>query len=515
MRPRILPAGPVPADPDRDAAISPQPAALAILIIDDSEDDALILLRQFHRAGYAASYRRVQCADEMRAALVEQKWDAVLADHHMPRFSAQAALALMHELAIDLPFVIVSGAIDEETAVNAMRAGAHDYLNKNKLDRLVPAVEREVREARMRTERRAALDAVRESEARFRALAANIPGMVFQLLRTPERTLRFLFVSDGCVALLGDPPESLLADASAFLAQILSDDRTSLEAGLRASEERLALLNWEGRIRLADGTLKWINVRSSPRRVNGGGLLWEGIISNITQSKEAEAALRASRLELAELSSHLQVVKEEERERIAHDIHDELGSTLVAIKFAAALLAGKLPATMPQLVERARELERLSDDAIATASHVARELRPGILKEFGLPAALECHAEDFAQRTGIECRMQHIDYDIDCDDTTAVALFRVFQEALTNIAKHAGASRVEVRLNGHPDELGLEILDNGRGVSSSDFAKPRSFGVRGMRERVHHLGGRFLVEPRPEGGTRLSLSVPIAPPATP
>ncbi|MCG3186939.1 MAG: hypothetical protein IOMNBAOH_01522 [Rhodocyclaceae bacterium] len=284
---------------------------------------------------------------------------------------------------------------------------------------------------------------------------------------------------------------------------------------MRASEERLALLNWEGRIRLADGTLKWINVRSSPRRVNGGSLLWEGIISNITQSKEAEAALRASRLELAELSSHLQVVKEEERERIAHDIHDELGSTLVAIKFAAALLAGKLPATMPQLVERARELERLSDDAIATASHVARELRPGILKEFGLPAALECHAEDFAQRTGIECHMQHIDYDIDCDDTTAVALFRVFQEALTNIAKHAGASRVEVRLNGHPDELSLEILDNGRGVSSSDFAKPRSFGVRGMRERVHHLGGRFLVEPRPEGGTRLSLSVPIAPPATP
>jgi two-component system sensor histidine kinase UhpB len=137
-----------------------------------------------------------------------------------------------------------------------------------------------------------------------------------------------------------------------------------------------------------------------------GVVEWRGIASNITESKESEAELRASRQQLAELSTHLEAAKEEERERISRDIHDELGSILVFLKIEAAQLASKLPEGADRLREKARSIETLLDQAMSTASRVARELRPGILKEFGLPAAIECQAEDFSQRFGIPCRVQ-------------------------------------------------------------------------------------------------------------
>src|SRR5512135_617252 len=171
------------AMPDQPEALDRE---LRLLLIEDSEDDALLLLRRFRDADYRWISTRVDNADDMRTALLRQQWNAVLSDHSMPQFSALAALRLLQELNIDLPFLIVSGVIDEVTAIAAMRFGAHDYLSKNKLDRLVPAVERELREARHRAEHRSALEALRENEARFRALAGNLPGMVFQMVRTGE-----------------------------------------------------------------------------------------------------------------------------------------------------------------------------------------------------------------------------------------------------------------------------------------------------------------------------------------
>ncbi|MBK8335971.1 MAG: response regulator [Sterolibacteriaceae bacterium] len=163
--------------------------ALRLLIVEDLEDDALLLLQRFRSAGYAVQYQRVDNQLDMKIALQAQSWDAVLSDHRMPSFDAMAALALMQSLDCDLPFIIVSGVIDEETAILAMQAGAHDYLSKDKLDRLVPAVEREIREAVNRAERRSAQQAMQESEARYRTLATNLPGMVFQMRLEADRLL--------------------------------------------------------------------------------------------------------------------------------------------------------------------------------------------------------------------------------------------------------------------------------------------------------------------------------------
>ncbi len=492
----------------------PQPEhrpPLNVLIIEDSEDDALLLAGCFRRAGHALAYERVQNADAARAALLAQHWDAVLSDHSMPGFSAMGALRLMQELGLDLPFIIVSGVIDEDTAVAAMRAGAHDYLSKDRLDRLVPAVEREMREAKHRVERRIALDAVQENEARFRALVANIPGMVFQLLQGGDGGLHFPYVSEGCAALLGVRADALVDDAAAFFGVVADEDRGSLDAALAASATDLTLVNWDGRIRAAAGDIKWINLRSAPRRLVGGEVQWEGIVSNITQSKLIETELRESRAQLAELSSHLESVKEEERERIARDIHDELGGTLVAIKIETALLGSKLPGDPLQLRKRVRGIEGLIDEAISTAGRVARELRPGILKDFGLAAAIECQADDFSQRVGLACDTSQISHEVETDEKTSLALFRIFQEALTNIAKHAQATSVAVCLARDDGTLVLEVADNGRGLAPDSLNKPKSFGLRGIRERMHALGGTLDIAANMPQGTRIVLRVPPAP----
>ncbi|MBK8357465.1 MAG: hypothetical protein IPL15_00010 [Comamonadaceae bacterium] len=168
------------------------------------------------------------------------------------------------------------------------------------------------------------------------------------------------------------------------------------------------MLNWEGVPARAAADQKSINLRPTPYRFDNGVVEWRGMATNITESKENEAELRGSRQQLAELSSTSEAAKEEERERISRDIHDELGSILVFLKIEAApkSQARCRQGAEPACGEKAHPIERLLDQAMSTASRAARELRPGILEEFGPPAAIECQAEDFTQRFGIPCRVQ-------------------------------------------------------------------------------------------------------------
>jgi DNA-binding NtrC family response regulator len=159
---------------------------LRVLMVEDSEDDELLLLRALRRGSYEPAAERVETAAAMQAALDGGEWDLVLSDYSMPYFSAPAALALLQESGLDLPFIIVSGAIGEEIAVEAMRVGAHDYVSKDNLARLIPAIERELRDAEVRRERQRAEEALRESERRAREQAHQVQ----QIIRTvPEGAL--------------------------------------------------------------------------------------------------------------------------------------------------------------------------------------------------------------------------------------------------------------------------------------------------------------------------------------
>jgi len=482
------------------------PAHLLILAADDG--DAGILAAQFADGAGDLQYQRVTDASTLRAALRGRTWDAVLYVHGLSGLTAQGVLKVLHGQEIDLPLIIIAEPTDEKAAVRAMRAGAHDVVSRDRLERLVPAVEREMREARHRADHRATLNMVHDSEARFRGLAGSLPGMVFHLQRERSGEFRFLYASEGSDRLFGAKQHEFLASAKKFFDAFDADSRRALEAVLSASAATGTPLDWTGRLR-GRGRAKWVNLRSIPQRTeDGSGVVnWQGIATNVSDIKETEAALRASREQLSELSFHLEAAKEEERERIARDIHDDLGSILVRLKIEASLLAGKLPTDPPLLRDKALSIEGLLDQAMATASRVARELRPGILKEFGLPAAIESLVEDFSQSCGVNCRVQ-CDDDLDPDADTSLALFRIVQETLTNVAKHAHASLVVVRLRREKGSIALELRDNGRGISEADMAKPKSFGLRGIRERVHSLAGEFAITAGEHGGTHIRLRVP-------
>lgn len=486
----------------------PSPRQPLHLLVIAASDEAMQRLQPIlAESDKACKFHRVDSPAGLRSALGEQPWDAAL---YLPggyALSLPAAVREIDEFGMDLPLILVAGPGDESAMQPAMKAGARDVIDADRLERLIPAVEREVREARHRADHRAALEMLNESQARFDALASNLPGMLFHLRRDAEGGFRFLFVSEGCQKLFGFKQQHLLASAGKLFDAFDADKRKSLEHALLESAAKGTLLNWEGHTK-GRTRQKWINLRSTPYRFDSGVVEWRGIATNVTESKESEAELRRSRQQLAELSTHLEAVKEEERERISRDIHDELGSILVFLKIEAAHLASKLPEGAGRLREKAHSIEHLLDQAMSTASRVARELRPGILKEFGLPAAIECQAEDFTQRFGIPCRVQCDEDAIEPEPDTSLALFRIAQEALTNVAKHAHASLVVMRLRRERGNILLEIRDNGRGISEVDMQKPKSFGLRGIRERVLSLAGEFSIEPAEHGGTHIVLRVP-------
>lgn len=475
--------------------------ALQLLLVCNSPALAAQLRACWQEGGGTPDFVEASGSSQLRSRLREQRWDAVLHCLNHAACSPATTLKTLHDRDLDTPLILIADPADQKSAIKALHAGAHDVVFLDRLSQLGPAVLREAREAGHRADHRAALTMLHDSEARFRALASNLPGMIFNLQRDTVGHYRFHYVSEGAVRLLGITQHELRGSARRFFDILRQEDAAQLLQALDESAHTGAALVWEGRLR--DGE-RWIDLRSLPHRNDEGIVLWTGIATDISETKQTEAALRESRAQLAALSSHLEAVREDERERIARDIHDELGSILVRLKIEAALMASKLSG---DLAAKARSIEKLLDQAMGTASRVARQLRPGILKEFGLAAAIECQAEDFAHSTGITCRTQ-CDEGVELDPDTSLALFRIVQETLTNVAKHAHASLVVVRLRHEHGNIALEIRDNGRGIAEHDMDKPRSFGLRGIRERVQNLDGAFHIATAEQGGTLLMLKVP-------
>jgi len=267
---------------------------LRALIVEDREDDAILVLRQLSRGGYAAEWERVETAEALRAALARQSWDIVLADYTLPHFGALEALEIVRAVDADLPFLVVSGTIDEETAVAAMRAGAQDFVTKAHLARLVPAVGRELREAEVRHERRRASEAARRSDERFRELTELLPEIVFEVDGHGVLT----YVNRQAFAATGYDLEDLRAGLP--LAALVEPAR---RAELEALVERLLAGEESGPhetvARRKDGSTWPVQLRTTPILREGaiGGL--RGILFDISRHKAAEEALRQSQEDLA------------------------------------------------------------------------------------------------------------------------------------------------------------------------------------------------------------------------
>jgi PAS domain S-box-containing protein len=365
----------------------------------------------------------------------------------------------------------------------------------------------------------AASAALHEYQSRFNAVVDHTPGLVYQFVRHPDGSTAFPYLSEGCSALLGLSVSELQQDPARFQQLILLEDRKSYQDTMQASIDCACVWNWEGRIRIEDtwNDVKWINLRATPIPLDDGGMQWDGIMTNITASKLEQEETKRSRARLAELTEHSAQVKEQERTRIAREIHDDLGGNLTAIKMALAMLAARLPQE-PALQEKADYLDSLVDRTIEAVHRISLDLRPSTL-DLGIVAALEWQAREFEKQMGIACvfradggadgdNIDAIEGELDPDH--ASALFRIFQESLTNIAKHAGATRVTVTLRRQRQHLTLTICDNGRGITPADRLKPQSFGLRGMSERAKALGGTLSLSPAPGGGTMVAVKIRLA-----
>lgn len=351
---------------------------------------------------------------------------------------------------------------------------------------------------------------LRESEERLHGITTNVPGMVFQCCHLAgEGELKFTYISNGAKRLLGKDAVALQKNVQAFVSLIAPEDVPSFHASMLQSQALMTLWNWEGRLTMKEGETRWINLRATPRRYGENMCMWDGVAINITESKVSEEKLVQSKNMLRELSAHLEGVREEERKRIAREIHDELGQTLTALRMDVSLARLGFGETSPQLMARLQSMTQLVDRTIKTARHVTSSLRPGAL-DLGIVAALEWLVEEFIAYAGISCELVLGDGDIDLNEFTATAVFRIIQESLTNIARHAGASQVEIIVTRSDGQLCFEVRDNGKGFDPGTVASRKSFGLVGMRERVAMMEGEFELDSKPGQGTRICVCVPVA-----
>jgi PAS domain S-box-containing protein len=328
---------------------------LRVLVVEDSEDDMLLMLRELRRGGYTLNSVRVDTPASMQTALDRQSWDVVIADYTLPAFNAPDALKLLQNQQQDIPFIIVSGTIGEETAVAAMKAGAHDYITKGNLARLVPVVERELREAEERRKRQGAEQALRESEERFRQLAENIVESVFWMSDPQARC--FLYVSPAYERIWGRTSQGLYANSMEWIEAIHPQDRQRVQKVF--FEQALAgTYDEEYRIIRPDGSLRWIRDRSFPiRNQVGEPYRVVGFAEDITDRTLSEAALRrAQRLEsLGTLASG-----------IAHDFNN----ILTPIMAAAQLL----PARLPDVDARSLTMFKLIEDSARRGADLVKQI---------------------------------------------------------------------------------------------------------------------------------------------
>jgi signal transduction histidine kinase len=420
-----------------------------------------------------------------------------------------------------------------------IKAGADDYVMKDDLAKLAPVLQRCLDEAQNRlTERRHQI-ALRESESRYRAIVSNLPGMAFEMEFALDGNLSFVSVSHGCLDLFQLEPAELMQHPGVFADAILPDDLPSFRQSLEFACKNRVDWNWEGRIRTPVGTqTRWVSLRSrthtredrrqarsqasapadrraKSRRGAEHRICWHGILFDITQSKTADMEIRRTHEDLARLSAHVETVKERERGHMAREIHDELGGTLTAIKIMLMRLGQELANASPvpgKAQQRLRDAESLLESTMEFTRRIATSLRPAIL-DLGLVAAIEWQAAEFQKRMDISCKLTCLTREIALEHHIAIVLFRAFQEALTNIAKHAGATRVEVEIESDAHSVTLQVHDNGRGIAMEDLAKSQAYGILGMRERARSLGGEASVR-RTRSGTAVMLRVPRAKPAS-
>lgn len=356
------------------------------------------------------------------------------------------------------------------------------------------------------TERKKSEIELRESEAKYKMLFNNANDAVFVTQLSNEKSYGdFIEVNEVACRRLGYTKEEFLQlSPSAIVSQkSISDFNLKTEQLLKEGHVVYDIVH-----RAKDKKLIPVEVNSHLFHYNDKPTVLS-IARDITEWKMSEEKLKRTSRLLRELAIHLQSVREEERTMIAQEIHDELGQVLTALKIQISLLANKLNDDQKPLKQKINSLSDMIDASVESVQKISAKLRPGILDELGLIAAIEWQAEEFEKLIGIKCSLVLPKEELKLGKDKSTAIFRILQETLTNIARHSRATQVAISLIIHKSIISLEILDNGIGITQEQIKDFKSLGIHGMEERALVFGGQVYIEGIVGKGTTVKVEIPI------
>jgi two-component system, NarL family, sensor histidine kinase UhpB len=354
------------------------------------------------------------------------------------------------------------------------------------------------------SDRRNALEALALREAYLRGMLDNFPYLVW--FKNALGKFQIVNQTFATAAGKGSPAELIgLDDFDVWPHELASRYVADDNEVMRTHEKKLV----EEEIRM-QGENRWVETFKSPVFDAQGNILGTtGLARDITLRQQLQDEQRRSREQLRALAAHVESVREQERVRIAREIHDELGQSLTCMGMDLAFLDKQIDPENKEAAARVAALVELVKDTIRCVRRISSELRPSILDDLGLGAAIEWLAHDIESRTQIACAVE-VPEDLSLPFELATPLFRVCQEALTNVTRHASASHVSIRLTCSDGEIRLVIKDDGRGITEDEIKRHGSLGLLGMKERVAILGGTLDVEGRPGEGTTVAIRIPTA-----
>ncbi|HWD92907.1 MAG TPA: PAS domain S-box protein [Verrucomicrobiae bacterium] len=503
---------------------------LQVLLVEDSENDAALLELALQRTGFSTQCERVETGEGLAAALENQNWDVVVADYVMPQFDGLSALAMVKEKGLDLPFIIVSGHITDDTAVAAMKAGAHDYVMKDNLTRLGSAVERELRDAEVRRARKMTEKKLWEEHAFRSAIENSIPSGIVVLNLDGKLT----YVNPAFCEMVGWSESELIGTKAPFaywpeeeVERITSEMARVIEGAVPTDGFELRFCRSSGE--RFDVLVLVTALRDSFDNVSG----WLSSITDITERKKAEAELRRSheelerrvqerttdlstansrlKSEIAErrrLEHELLDITEKERRRIGLDLHDDLGQKLAGVALMAKGLQLKLAKQRSSESADAGKIHELLEQAMSHARDLARDLTTLDLSESDLPSAIEKLAAHVKESFGISCRFKADGIIPPLEANTVRQLYKITQEALTNAIKHGKARQVSIQLSNGDSKLALTIRNSGAPFPSV-VGRNAGMGLRIMNYRANLIGASLEIKPGDPEGTVVTCMVPL------
>ena len=353
------------------------------------------------------------------------------------------------------------------------------------------------------TEHKQAEKALRESERKYRNLFDNsIEGI------TVSRGSQTIDANQALLDIFGYATLEEFVNVP-ILDHLALESREAMEERLKGwSSNKFVPSRYECKVIRKNGTIRELEILGN-ELVIGNSKYWQSTFRDITDRKRAEMELRRSSRQLRSLAAHLQSVREEERSNIAREIHDELGQVLTVLKMDLSWLSKRVSLEENILSEKVESMLKLINTTIHTVKRISAELRPGLLDDLGLVAAIEWQIEEFQKRGEITFEVNLESDEIIVDKDRATTIFRIFQETLTNIARHANATMVGVSLKEEVGNLVLKVTDNGKGITEKQIYNPQSFGLIGIKERVYQWGGEVSISGIQYQGTTVLVSIPI------